>query len=502
MRKKKEVVKVDWKDASIWVKLNNYTWLVWVALVIVGILRVTSMDSDAFFLASTGRYIVENWEVPKINTFTYHEGLKVIIQQWLMDIVNYFLLDNFGAVGLLMFSVVAMVVNLSLLYKFLGFYTENHRAKILTVLAFSFLLLSWYNTRPTSITMSVLLAELIVLEKVYRDGDKKSLWFIPLLSLIQINCHASLWWFIFVMILPYAFPPLTCFISLKKVIEHFKKYKELWLIMIPSFLVGFINPNGLKGILYLWLSFSSANSDGYIQEMRSATIFGYLGVYIVASAVIIGIYIYKYNKYVNWKNVYLALGTFILAARYIRNIWMVVFGVAPLLALLIKCVVSDKLKVKHTDKNCAILFVEMIVGAGLIGSIIIPSITPRNTEDSGVVPIKAVEYLDTLDKDELKIFNGFNNGAYLEWHGYEVYMDARPELYNSRLNKKADIYDEYQDILSANIDFGEFIDKYDFTHMLVSEQALRTYLECSDKYEEVVEGEGYTLFEKSEYKGS
>ena len=80
MRKKKEVVKVDWKDASIWVKLNNYTWLVWVALVIVGILRVTSMDSDAFFLASTGRYIVENWEVPKINTFTYHEGLEIIIQ--------------------------------------------------------------------------------------------------------------------------------------------------------------------------------------------------------------------------------------------------------------------------------------------------------------------------------------------------------------------------------------------------------------------------------------
>ena len=57
------------------------TW-VFLGLVFSAILLVMkefTPDSDAWFLAATGRYIVENQQVPVINPFTIHEGYSIIV---------------------------------------------------------------------------------------------------------------------------------------------------------------------------------------------------------------------------------------------------------------------------------------------------------------------------------------------------------------------------------------------------------------------------------------
>ena len=178
---------------------------------------------------------------------------------------------------------------------------------------------------------------------------------------------------------------------------------------------------------------------------------------------------------------------------------MIVLGTTPLLVMLLDEIIKNKVKLKHTNSNYRILALIYTFGAVSIFLIIFPGMTPRNTVDSQLSPVKAVEYLDDLsdsEKENMVLFTGFNNGAYLEWNGYKVYMDARPEIYCKNINGKEDIYDEYLEVLNGEIDFNEFLNKYQFTHLVVYETVFQTYLECNDNYEIVVDADEYKVFKK------
>ena len=499
MRKKKDYTIADWKDTTFCTKYVTLAWMLIPIVIILWVLRLTCVDSDSYFLMATGRYIVENGEVPKINPFVIHSDLAIIVQQWILDVINYLLYDNFGINGMYIWSVLAISIACLIEYKYLGMYSTNNKAKIYTVMISIFILYGFYSTRPTSVTVSILLTELTILEMVNKGKSKRLLWVLPLLSLILINCHSAMWPMLFIMMLPYVFPPLTSFKSISKIKEHLWKYKEMWFMMVPIFLVGFLNPNGIRGMLYLIYSYSSADSKGTINEMMSAQVFSYLGIITVVSLVIIAIWAYKNRSNLDWKNLYLALGTWILAAKNMRSTWMIVLGTSPLLIMLLDEIIKNKVKLKHTNSNYRILALIYTFGAVSIFLIIFPGMTPRNTVDSQLSPVKAVEYLDDLsdsEKENMVLFTGFNNGAYLEWNGYKVYMDARPEIYCKNINGKEDIYDEYLEVLNGEIDFNEFLNKYQFTHLVVYETVFQTYLECNDNYEIVVDADEYKVFKK------
>jgi hypothetical protein len=121
--------------------------------------------------------------------------------------------------------------------------------------------------------------------------------------------------------------------------------------------------------------------------------------------------------------------------------------------------------------------------------------------DSRYAPMEAVDYLDTYDKDDVVLYTEFNNGAYCEFRGYRVYIDGRPELFSKKLNGKDDVLDEYCQITNGKADIGEFIQKYNFTHLIVSDKSIVSgYLKGNDAYIIVVEGKEYCLFEKKGFR--
>ena len=100
MKKKKEYEVADWKDTTFCTKYVTLAWMLIPIVIILWVLRLTCVDSDSYFLMATGRYIVENGEVPKINPFVIHSDLAIIVQQWIIDVINYLLYDNFGINGM------------------------------------------------------------------------------------------------------------------------------------------------------------------------------------------------------------------------------------------------------------------------------------------------------------------------------------------------------------------------------------------------------------------
>lgn len=491
------------KDTSLYVQYCNYIWISIPFLVVIFLSKMFLPDSDAWFLITTGKHIIETGEVTTINPFVIHEGFSIIIQQWVVDILNYIVYDNFGTKGMFVWAILFLVVSNILLFKYLSYYTDNVKLRSWIMVLSSFLLFSFANTRPTSFSLPILLTELIILEEY--DNNKKSnlIWLIPVLSLVLINCHAALWLFIFVLMMPYIVPGLNLFRKLDNVKEHLKEYKKLLLVMIPSFLVGFLNPNGLRGILYIYYSYSEASAEGIIAELKAASVMDFIGCCVIVSAIIIAFYIYKNRENLNWKNIYLALGTYLLAAKHSRNVWFIILGIAPLVALLFKDVIKDTVKVKYKENEYKMLSIVYTL-AIVVAFIIINPAIPYDEVDTNSVPVSAADYLDKLPedkKDDIILFTGFNNGAYMEWRGYKVYMDARPELFQEKVNGKEDIYSEYLEVYNGEVDYKAFIDKYKFTHIIVDKEgSLKTYLQYSDEYEEVIHiEEQYILFEKKTF---
>ena len=84
-------------------KLKNYNFYLMIFFILgffSKIIKEINPDPDMWFLAATGRYIVENKTVPTINPFIIHEEFEIVIQQWIIDIINYEIYNNFGMTGI------------------------------------------------------------------------------------------------------------------------------------------------------------------------------------------------------------------------------------------------------------------------------------------------------------------------------------------------------------------------------------------------------------------
>lgn len=466
-------------------------------------------DSDMWFLAATGRYIVQNKSVPIINPFVIHENFSIIVQQWVVDVINYFIYDNFGKVGIYIYAITMFYVALLLLNNYLKNYIENFNGRMCIIILSGLYLLQFANSRPTIISFSIFVLLLTFLEKYIKTKNWKMLLPLPILSLIEINCHSAMWPMMFVIMVPFLFPRK---ISKKSEFREdakkwFQNNKLILLSAIIMFVVGFINPNGLNGILYLIKSYGAASKCG-IMEMASPTMRSFNGILILIA---FAIYIIYFTRIIITKsefkfvNFYMASGTLLLAINNLRSFWYIILGVMPLLAMLVEECICKKIENKeiiseNNDKSYSAELRTCIIRVIWVTAILVifAGSTQYNYKDCDSTPLKAVEYLDELEKDDIILFNGFNSGAYLEWCGYKTYMDPRPELFDIRINNKENIVDEYLNLMINNIDFEEFLNKYNFTHIIsLDGYAFSYHLSCSDDYSLVVDGEGYKLYERN-----
>ena len=114
----------------------------------------------------------------------------------------------------------------------------------------------------------------------------------------------------------------------------------------------------------------------------------------------------------------------------------------------------------------------------------IPQVIDGPNEDM----ISAVDILDkeNVDKENAKIYSGFDDGGYLEYRGYKAYMDPRMEVFIKANNGKEDIFKEWYNLRNGDIKKRDFLDKYEFDY-LVTIESEKLYEPENDKYEMIFE---------------
>ena len=81
-------------------------------------------------------------------------------------------------------------------------------------------------------------------------------------------------------------------------------------------------------------------------------------------------------------------------------------------------------------------------------------------------------------------YSSFKNGGNVEFEGYKAYIDPRAEVFLKINNGKKDIFKEFYDLQHGNLDVSEFLEEYNFTHLIVENgDYLYNNMEGQENYE-------------------
>ena len=111
-------------------------------------------------------------------------------------------------------------------------------------------------------------------------------------------------------------------------------------------------------------------------------------------------------------------------------------------------------------------------------------------------PVAASEYiLENVDYKNMRIFNSFNFGSYLELKGIPSFMDSRSEMYTKAYND-TEIFKDYIEVYRGIVAYDKIVDKYNLTHLLVNKDSIiDNYMKNDDGYKELYSDDYFVLYE-------
>lgn len=451
--------------------------------IIMCALRKLTIEEDIWFLLNHGKYILENG-FPTIEPFSMHQGFSFVMQQWLSSVIFYGMYHLFGEYGLFIIIETVVCLIIYITYK-LAMKISNNRFSVsilISVLSTTLLTLQLV-PRPQIFTFFNILLVLYIMESFWNNKKTKLLYLLPIISILQINLHAAMWFMLFVFLLPY----IVSFIY-----EHYKnkldnRIFKLLLIIVFMIIVGFINPYGIDAIKYVFNSYGNYYINHIVFEMHpvyldSTTSFFNLSLLILIIIVAnITIYMIYVKDKIEIRHFLLIYGVSFLGLINIRNYGLLIIGTIPFLSKYIKnSFQKDMIDIKNKRINILINIILVII------TIVIFNISNSQFTSSKEKGIDKI--LENNKAEDVTLYTNYGNGSYAEYRGLKPYIDTRAEVFSIKLNKKEDIIKEYYLLCNGYLKYQDFVDKYKFTHMLIEKNE---YI-----YKDALKDENYKIIYK------
>ena len=445
-----------------------------------------SIDNDSWYVLAEGREIVENG-IYYEDQLSMHEGLQVTVQNYGFAVIFYGIYSVFGPVGVYIGMLILALGICYLIYKICMLLSDKNEnlSLLLAVLTSVFLGYCFIVTRAQVVSYFILMLVIYLLELYVKTNKNKYLWWIPALSLLQINLHASVWPMIPLVMGVYI---IDSFKSKKLHLQGYKK-KPLLIALLISILVGFLNPYGLRMMTFIFTSYGVPEANDYIDEMAPFSLInGYCVLLYAAIAVAMILYIYGEKQNIRMRWLLLIFGFLALGINTSKGMSYVILMLLFPLAAAYKDIQTEKWGSRKKRWMFASWW-------GILAVILIVIITatkiPQIIDGPNDHMISAVDKLDEevgeTDKKSLKIFADYSQGGYLEYRGYKPYIDPRMEVFIKANNGKEDIFKEMYALDRRKMDVDEFLDKYDFDYIVVVEYEEALYNHDKKGYELIYE---------------
>lgn len=352
-------------------------------------------------------------------------------------------------------------------------------------------------SRPYIFSVVVFALEFFLLESYKERNRRVFLYFLPALSVLLINLHAAMWPMFFVFAIPYIIETIK--FKVGPIVNGGAEKKWLYFTVLLSVPAGLINPYGVEAMIYGIKSYGHGEINGLVSEMRPLTIDTMFGKLMFVLMLIVPVIYFTYRRgTLKLRYVLLAMGTAYMALSSRRNI--ILFALCayfPLASYLKDFTIvikkqSNEKKVRKLRITLAVLLV-IALPFGFYAAYI----SNKPVADEYVLLNAAIDrILAKHEPREVILYTGYNEGNLAEFRGLKTYMDARAEVFLIKNNKKEDVFHEYYNLYANKLYFSAFLDKYNFTHILLPQDgAFTEHLNYENKYSLVYSNEKYCLYE-------
>ena len=465
------------------------------------------LSCDYFYMVPTGKYILQNG-VP--TTHTHHIfPINTIIQQWLYCVYLY-LIHNAGQIGMTLSILITFAAIIYVQYKFFKEadvpLSHNIIAIFLATVISGYAIAQLLTIRPEAITILLLLIQIFCTERFLKTNKPLYIYILPLLMLVEINVHGSMWIIHYIALLPYIVPNLAPHFCLKSDTQktHIKHLCISTLIMTAAMLV---NPYGIKMPMYLIDTFRAHTFDYVdITEIAQPTICSLQGLYTVLIVAVVCFLLTK--KKTKISSMYAIIGYTLISITAYRNIVFVYIAITYLMREILeatKTELSINIDIKKESNifNATLLCIISIICLYLA----YPLFTHNDLTAMTMGPTKIIQYLDEHTTKDAHIYTGINSGSFLEYAEYKTYMDSRPELYTDPIGKSGNILYEYKYFgchdssrdLPSDEAYEEYINKYDFSYFIIDfELRMKNYLDAHpDEYTYIMRDGDFFLYQRT-----
>lgn len=441
-----------------------------------------TFNCDNFFQFAHAEYLF-NYGFPMEEPLRMHENFSFMMPQWLFASIITFLKNTFGnkAVALL-YGLPLLLINGFLFFNLIKQF-ENKGNKAAGVMYFVgallyFLEMIMYSyLRPYLFTMFVSYLSFILIEKYVRTNDWKYLIVIPVLSILEINMHNSLWASIFLVQLCYYGSYVISKLRKEKVPFDIKPFI---IMTIACFLAGLINPYGIEYILYIFPSMQAVEPfKPFIKELQSMLENSPWLLSFFAFDSIALIYAWKKKIKIPYHFLFAMAGYGLMAFSSVRSaIFFLTIGQMPLL------IVLSNTKLHFISKKTMQISLA-ILSIAVIG---IATLSPFKFHENR----QFYQAVDTLymmnDGSPTKepIFTSFDVGSYALYKGYRVYLDTCAEIYGEEVNHQKDIAEEIVRTFykgSNLVRVKNFFNQYKFAYCIVDTNNMAKMIEATEQYE-------------------
>jgi hypothetical protein len=477
-----------------------------IALLFVPIIFINrSLNGDVWFLLNSGRYVLEKG-IPLFEPFTLHHGFSFLLQQWLSAVLFWLVYDAWGKAGLLIlvaifyglliFSIFRLNLIVSRQYYFVSF--------SVTMLT-SVIMVMFMTTRPYVFSTLLFVEEMIIFEKYAATKQKRLLLFLPVLSAILINLHAAMWPMQFVLMLPLLIDAFGY--------QHWRiqkvNYPPLPLLLSALLMLaaGLANPYGFGAMTYLIRSYGHEEISSRVSEMKVPdinTLTGKLIFGIILLTFLIFIF-YRQGKF-KLRYVLLNLGLTYLVLSSIRSFLIyLALGLFPLAHYFSQLELpapANKPAGETAKTQKRTLVMRQTIIAMILLLLVFSVFRLSDYEDKAETSNRQLSTIvQTIVNDSetapVTVYTGYNDGGYVEFLGLKPYIDARAEVFLIENNSQQDVMKEYVDLQSGKLHYQTFLNRYHFTHLIVTHaDILFTYLALDDNFELAYTTQDYYLFKR------
>ena len=482
----------------------NIIAIICILLFCIAITPVT-LQNDTFYTIRIGEHILENG-IDMHDPFSIHD-LPYTYPHWLYDVCIYLIYSVFGMTGIYISTILLTCILGILMYTVSKKIVKNDLVSFVSVMLILYVLIVFIAARAQLLTFILFTLEIYFIESFLENKKKRYAIGLLVLPIIIANFHAAVWYFYFILFMPYIGEYIIAIMSdaiiyrslkikilnkrinklsekpgkeekseeleLKlKSIENknekikvkrqeekknpYKIYitkndntKWLILIMIICIFTGLLTPQTTFEPYTHIIKLMSGNTMQNINEHLPLTLINHTDI-LCAIIVFLAILIFTDTK-IRLSDLFMLGGLVFLMFYSRRQRTMFIIAGAIILNRLLTQLMKKYFK-GIIEKITYILasWVGIFITAGIVIIISMLIAKPKLKEkyvDDNSYPVYACDWiLENLDVENIRIFNDYNYGSYMLFRGIPVFIDSRCDLYSPEFNTKTGNSKDGQDI--------------------------------------------------------